>query len=128
MRLASVVVTRSVTWCGLPKAGSCTRRTCSATVTYSGDSHRSLRIVQDDLMLVPRAGLGGGAVAYGGEHGRVMFSARREAAGDWPRRVRSSCLRNGMPRGLLRESSRSTRRLFICTMVMMRLGTFWPVG
>src|ERR1700729_3012194 len=49
MRLASVVVTRSVMWCGLPKAGSCTRRTYSATAAYSGDSHRSLRIVQDDL-------------------------------------------------------------------------------
>src|SRR5436190_4816383 len=50
MRLASVVVTRSVTWCGLPKAGSCSRRRCSATAAYSGDSRRSLRIVRDDLM------------------------------------------------------------------------------
>src|SRR6266851_3056481 len=50
MRLASDVVTRSVTWCGLPKAGSCSRRTCSATAAYSGDSRKSLRIVRDDLM------------------------------------------------------------------------------
>src|SRR5450432_2918325 len=49
MRLASAVVTRSVTWCGLPKAGSCSRRTCSATAAYSGVSHRSLPIDQDDL-------------------------------------------------------------------------------
>src|SRR3984957_6536511 len=50
MRLASVVAARSVTWCGLPKAGSCSCRTCSATTACSGDPHRSLRIVQDDLM------------------------------------------------------------------------------
>src|SRR5262249_42286875 len=50
MQLASVAVTRSVTWCGLPKAGSCSRLRCSATAAYSGDSLRSLRTVRDDLM------------------------------------------------------------------------------
>src|SRR6478672_5247097 len=50
MRLASVVVTRSVIWCGLPKAGSCSRLRCSATAAYSGDSRRSLCTVRDDLM------------------------------------------------------------------------------
>src|SRR5215467_4279092 len=50
MRLPSAVVTRSLTRCGLPKTGSCSRRRCPATAAYSGDSRRSLCIVRDDLM------------------------------------------------------------------------------
>src|SRR5689334_13344734 len=66
MRLASAVATTSVTWCGRPNAGSCSRRRCSATAAYSGDSRRSLpmfRMISCDmrilLALVPsaRAGL-----------------------------------------------------------------------
>src|SRR6516162_7181840 len=50
MRLPSAVVTRSLTRCGLPKTGSCSRRRCPATAAYSGDSRRSLCIVRDNLM------------------------------------------------------------------------------
>src|SRR5215472_8539076 len=89
MRLASVVVTRSVTWCGLPKAGSCSRRTCSATAAYSGDSRRSVRIARDDLMHYGGAhpGAGRGALAARADVGRALWIAGNGVTE--PRRVSS---------------------------------------
>src|SRR4029077_5091894 len=76
MRLASVVVTRSVTWCGLPKAGSCSRLRCSATAAYSGDSRRSLRTVRDDLMHYAGAAISR-ATPVGAGPGRPALVASR---------------------------------------------------
>src|SRR5579871_2720261 len=68
-------MTRSETRCGWPKAGSCSRRTCSATAAYSGDSRRSLRIVRDALMHY-----GGIAIV---ELGIVIMTSVREVRDSW---------------------------------------------
>src|SRR5262249_28617813 len=81
MRLASVAVTRSVTWCGLPKAGSCSRLRYSATAAYSGDSVRSLRTVRDDLMRYAGAAISQ-AIPAGAGPGRPALLASRGTSRD----------------------------------------------